>query len=57
MTKATARRFRDNAKLGLTADDWEWAARAELGKSAFERLQWLVRQRARERQEEADKDD
>lgn len=42
-----------NHELGITADDWEWAARSLLGQSVFNTLVALVRKRARERKEKA----
>lgn len=39
----------DNAKLGVTAGDWEWAARSLLGSTMFANVQALTRKRAWQR--------
>lgn len=46
-----ARKY-DNCELGVRPDDWEYAAKAELSKAMFLRVELLARKRATQRNEE-----
>lgn len=41
----------NNAEIGVTAEDWEWALRAKLGVRNFQEVQCTARHRARDRAE------
>lgn len=45
-----ARKY-DNCELGVRPEDWEYAAKAELSKAMFIRVELLARKRATQRNE------